>query len=341
MNIQDFIAIATTTPSADNCQPWSFTEEPEQLICNYFYRSKGNDLFGPFGHASLISAGAMHENLSQLTANAPLQGGTVDRSILGNNWSLSVPNKSIANISTNALIDTIRYRHTNRHPFKQLTHPLPVLSIQPNNCRITIIRDREAITSLSASLQLCSEGRFNDQELHEWLFSSIRWNESEAKTGTGLDISTLNLPPGGRQLMRWIAPWERMKLLNRFGIYKLLAYADSALFRQAPMIIAFSGGSLENDIWEAGRSIQKTWLDLNQIGIAVHPYYAITDLGNRLRSARLHPNWINRVARAQDSVRELLNLQPDEQIHMLFRIGLPTCKPIRSRRLPADSFLRL
>lgn len=192
---------------------------------------------------------------------------------------------------------------------------------------------------MTSSLRSCSEARFNDQELHEWLFSSIRWSEKEAQSGTGLDISTLHLPPGGRHFMHWMAPWERMQLLNRYGIYKILALADSSLMHQAPGIIAFSGGSSVRDIWEAGCCMQRTWIALNQEGIAVHPYYAITDLLNRLQSGKLNPDWKNQISLAQGNVRELLSLETDERLHMLFRIGLPTVNPVRSQRLPASSFL--
>lgn len=85
--------------------------------------------------------------------------------------------------------------------------------------------------------------------------------------------------------------------------------------------------------------MQRTWIALNQEGIAVHPYYAITDLLNRLQSGKLNPDWKNQISLAQGNVRELLSLETDERLHMLFRIGLPTVNPVRSQRLPASSFL--
>jgi hypothetical protein len=167
------------------------------------------------------------------------------------------------------------------------------------SARTLSLTDQESIKQLTKALTECSIARFNSKELHEWLFSSLRWTPAEVDSGTGLDFKTLHLPPGGKQFMQWIAPWERMKLLNRFGIYRILAAADSALFRQAPGVIAFVGGRAPEDILECGQLMQRTWLALNAQGIAVHPYYVLTDLSNRLRQKKLDERWSNKITTAQ------------------------------------------
>lgn len=342
MNIKDFIELATSAPSADNSQPWRFSIADDSLIVQFHDRHNGHDLFGALGHGTLISGGALCETVRSILwstehfTELPVQLDGAQ------GWRIDIPILAIEKAFLTDTCHAIRNRHTNRHPYKALSaQALENISLSTNsNTRINLITEKKAIRSIASSLRSCSEARFNEPELHEWLFSSMRWNEKEAKSGTGLDIATLHLPPGGRHFMRWIAPWKRMKLLNHLGIYKILAHTDSALLRQAPAIIAFSGGSSINDIWEAGRAIQSTWISLNQAGIAVHPYYAITDLGNRLQSGRLNPNWIKPITEAQESIRELLSIPANEQLHILFRIGLPTVRAARSQRLPASSFLQ-
>jgi hypothetical protein len=78
--------------------------------------------------------------------------------------------------------------------------------------------------------------------------------------------------------------------------------------------------------------------DLNQQGFSVHPYYAITDLGNRLKNGELHPHWVEPVKNAQEDIRNLLSLNHDEELHMLFRVGMSKTIPVRSRRLPTNAF---
>jgi len=341
MNIKEFIKIVTSAPSADNSQPWQFTVTDEKLIVQFHDRQNGHNIFGPLGHGTLISAGAIHENI-KTTLSATRQGDELKAEVNKQpGWQIEVPIESINESTIDDTSHRILGRHTNRHPYKAIptTHGISFASTAATNIRVTLLTDKDSIRAMTSSLRSCSEARFNDQELHEWLFSSIRWSEKEAQAGTGLDISTLHLPPGGRHFMHWMAPWERMQLLNRYGIYKILALADSSLMHQAPGIIAFSGGSSVRDIWEAGSCMQQTWIALNKEGIAVHPYYAITDLLNRLQSGKLNPDWKKRISLAQASVRELLSLETDERLHMLFRIGLPTVNPVRSQRLPASSFL--
>lgn len=329
---------ARSAPSADNSQPWRFVATADEFGCHYCRRS-AVDPFGASGHATLLSAGAVHENLARVVAT-PAGDGVVNRRLDSDSWSIALPLAQFQPAAVPREVEAgISGRHTNRHPFRKdrifgLASLLPAAGDS-----LRVVAAHEAILALADSLESCSRARFNDPELHHWLFSSLRWDEAEAASGTGLDMATLHLPPGGRLFMRFMAPWERMRLLNRLGIYRVLAAADTALFRQAPAVLALVGGSGPEEVWETGRIMQRTWIALNQAGVAVHPYYAITDLGIRLAAGRLLPDWTRSVGKALDSAAEVLNLAPRERIHMLFRIGYPTRSPVRSRRLPAATFL--
>ncbi len=336
MPTSGFIQLAVTAPSADNSQPWQFIESPEGVSCCYKDRAIKQDPFGPLGHGTLMSAGALLENINLLCAGRDEKPQVcIDTS----HWSIAIPTAAWQTDPEPAIADLLRARHTNRHPFSALPATPIEEAAHSLSARTITLTSPAPIKQLTKALTDCSIARFNSQELHEWLFSSLRWTPSEVDSGTGLDIETLPLPPGGRQFMQWIAPWERMKLLNRFGIYRILAAADSALFRQAPGVIAFVGGQAPADIFECGQLMQRTWLTLNAQGIAVHPYYALTDLGNRLRQKRLDDRWVSKVKGAQAMAAEVLQLRQDEQVHMLFRIGSPQKTPIRSRRLPVDLFM--
>lgn len=336
MQNRALIELAATAPSADNSQPWQFFETPEVIDCRYRDRASKQDPFGPLGHGTLMSAGALLENVNTLRPEA---GERPQIRINASNWNIAIGLSGWRLPLDQATVSLLCSRHTNRHPFTTL--PAEPINFAPHSfsARATQLTSPESIKQLAKALTDCSTARFNDQELHEWLFSSLRWTQSEVDSGTGLDIKTLHLPPGGRQFMQWIAPWERTRLLNRFGVYRILAAADSALFGQAPGVIAFIGGQAPEDILECGQLMQRTWLALNAQGIAVHPYYVLTDLGNRLRQKKLDERWAKKITGAQAIASELLQLGPDEQVHMLFRIGAPLQTPVRSRRLPVAAFM--
>lgn len=336
MQTSDLIKIATTAPSADNSQPWQFSASPEGIVCRYKDRAVKQDPFGPLGHGTLMSAGALLENINTL---CPRQAAPPQLSIDAARWSIVTDFSAWPDSPDSAIVNLLSSRHTNRHPFAALPAQ-PIGNVKHAfSTQIITLTAAESIRRLANALTDCSIARFNDQELHEWLFSSLRWTPTEVDSGTGLDLKTLHLPPGGRQFMQWIAPWERMKLLNRFGIYRILAAADSALFRQAPGVMAFVGGQTPKDVLECGQLMQRTWLALNAQGIAVHPYYALTDLGNRLRQKKLDGRWAAKIQGAQTMAAEVLQLGRDEQVHMLFRIGTPRQIPVRSKRLPVTAFM--
>jgi hypothetical protein len=337
MNISELIRIATQAPSADNSQPWVFRQQGDVVECSYGTSGRHQDPFGPAGHASLLAAGALHENLHLTT------GGRTE--VLGDwlsplqPWTIRLDLSQVPELAAETR-HRIEGRHTNRHPFKRLlSAELP--QIEPlGSVRIISRLDHSGIAPLASALRICSQARFNQPDLHNWLFSSLRWNQTEIDSDDGLDINTLHLPPGGQLMMRWIKPWKRMASLNRLGIDHIMSIADTALFKQAPAVLAICGGRAKQDIWDAGRSLQRQWIALNAAGFAVHPYYAVTDLGNRRRDRLLLPGWDGPVEKAEKIAAEALGLRADEQLHILLRVGLPgSVTPVRSRRRPPESFL--
>ncbi|MDD2943747.1 MAG: hypothetical protein PHC51_12375 [bacterium] len=330
------VDLAVSAPSADNSQSWCFRIDSDTLVCSYRHRVVTPDPFGPLGHANLIACGALLENLDSLAiqrASPPKWIATPT------SWQIVLERFQQFPEVPQAIVSRLLARHTNRHPFLQLgKHDLTRLPESPGSRAITI-RESSAIKVLGDAIMHCSLARFDCQELHEWLFSSLRWSKQEIDSGTGLDINTLHLPPGGRRFMKWISPWPRMALLNRFGIGRVMAYADAALVRNAPGIIAIVSGNSAQETVDSGRLMQRIWLELNARGIAVHPYYVLTDQRNRRKSKKLDPKWHATIDSAIAMATEVLNLSPEEHIDMLMRIGRPSCLPVRSRRLPGSAFM--
>jgi hypothetical protein len=330
-SITDVIRAAIQAPSADNSQPWRFSLHNHTLHCHYEHAGAFLDPFGSLSHASLLAGACVHENLHQMFGQA------VTARLGTEAWSLEVDVQACPppNPALQARIDA---RHTNRHPYGPMAG-VPTLPAPEGRTRVHCTPRDASRKVLSHALRVCSQARFNQQELHEWLFTSLRWSEAETRSGDGLDIATLHLPPGGRHFMAWIKPWSRMQSLNRVGLDYFMSVVDSSLLTQAPLVLAITGPRDARGIWDAGRTLQRVWLELNAQGHAVHPYYAITDLGNRQHDHKLPPRWDQEVSTVVQACHQTLGLAPDEQIHMLLRVGSPRTAPVRSKRRPIDSFL--
>lgn len=332
----EILRLLSRTPSADNSQPWRFAIGERSLRCHSLATETSNGPFGPLGHATLLSAGAMHESMKQLFGDE----ARIEVRLDADRWAIESTYGTLPDPLSSEAAQRLAKRHTNRFPYNRQPIVWPQLPIEwPAGGRAVLIDDPRSISTIAAAVKICSAVRFTCQELHEWLYSSLRWNEAEAARGDGIDIASLHLPPGGRLFMRFLAPWQRMEFLNRFGLYKIMAAAEACLVADAPGIVAIVGERGPTGIWEAGRLMQATWVALNASGLAVHPYYVVTDIANRFSAGKLNAVWRARISKQMGKLNSLLGLSSDEQIHMLLRVGFAqrTAKP--SARLPLECLI--
>lgn len=277
----------------------------------------------------------MHESMSRFFGNDARVKTTLD----ADSWTIEAIFTRLPETQSKPA-RLLAERHTNRFSFAKQSIRWPNLPGQwPDGGRVLPIDNPSTIAAIGAAVETCSAARFNCRELHEWLFSSLRWSDTEAASGDGLDIATLNLPPGGRKFMRFMAPWQRMAVLNRFGLYKIMAATDARPVYAAPGIVVIVGGREQRHIWEAGRIMQATWLELNAAGLAAHPYYVVTDIANRYATGRLDADWRAPVDKHLHALHETLGLPEGQQIHMLMRVGIATRPTKPSARLPLERLL--
>lgn len=341
--IQQLATVGALAPSADNSQPWILRWSGNAMEIAYVQRHETGNVFGASSHATLLSVGAVAENLQMaLTANA-----------VHAHWQCSTDideEQSYASVIIEDIPDSFTppqgslQRHTNRLAFR--SDPLPPDLIEQfdnyreGSNRLSPMIDRSQKAALVRLVQICSEARFCNRKLHEWLIGSLRFTPQQIARGDGLDINSLGLPPGGRHFLDFISDWNRLSKLNRLGAYKLLARSEVTLLTAAPALLCVVGPADTRNVIDAGRLLARIWTNLNLQGIAVHPYYVVTDQINRLHNKTLAPGFDVKIAAAEQAMRNLLALQQNETLHMILRIGYPkTGNVIRSRRLPLASIL--
>jgi len=229
-------------------------------------------------------------------------------------------------------------RHTNRFPY--MSHPIPpevalgIAELSEGKAHLRVLDAPSEIETIASAARQASEIRFQTQEVHECLARSLRFTKNQAARDDGLDIATIPLPPGGSFFLRFIMDWKWMSRLNRLGAYKLMANLDVNLLEEAPAVIAVVGGSSREEVIDAGRLLVRAWIDLNSRGIAVHPYYVVSDQLQRRREGKISSHLGTQADGIAKEIAALLNLSKDQCVHMLLRIGYPTKDPVRSKRLP-------
>lgn len=106
---------ARAAPSADNSQPWQLRWDGTRLTAHY-RPHPGLDPFGPAGHATLLSIGALSENLTQALLDASPGFALAD--LESGAPYFSIPVDQATQVEDGAQLPLFQ-RHTNRHPFSR------------------------------------------------------------------------------------------------------------------------------------------------------------------------------------------------------------------------------
>jgi hypothetical protein len=340
--IRSIIEAGRSAPSADNSQPWRFCWDGNRLAVNYDKQRVSGKTFGPNEHATLLAVGAVKENILQMANFLNVEAEEVHFNNSGPyfQFELRFSGKEILPMSEHPIFQ----RHTNRWPYNSKSIPAEVCEslkgISHGQCHALIFGDTALKKNIASWVRTASEIRFQSHDVHEFLGRSLRFNSEEVSQGDGLDVRTLPLPPGGRAFLRLIKDWDRMRFLNRLGCYKLLAMMEAKPVSDAANMLLIVGPDSPNDTLDAGRLMERVWIYLNARGIAVHPYYVITDQLQRLKTGRIVPHLRSSIEGLQSEIRTVFNAGHG-MIHMLLRIGHPTEHPIRSLRLPSEKVTEL
>jgi len=328
-------------PSADNSQPWRF--HWGNTFDVYFRRATGEHELLPAEHpATQIALGTVIENLAQAAVAIGLPFGPAVVKAAADQPIAQLTVDTGAAVPHDAHSLPLFNRHTNRFPFA--SSPLPASLLQwaseqregPATCLVW--EDSKHIRALSRLVRQASEARFQTQEIHEWLGQSLRFTSDEVARGDGLDVATLHLPPGGRQMLRATRDWKRMRLFNRFGAYKGFARAEAAAVSKAPALLAILAPDTPGSAMAGGRLLERLWIELNRQGVAVQPYFVITDQLYRLQRGSVPARLIPLVERTKEALEAMLG-SDDRRMLILLRIGRPKVQPPRALRLPLWTML--
>ncbi|MCB1900411.1 nitroreductase family protein [Cognatazoarcus halotolerans] len=333
------LAAALAAPSADNSQHWRFDLCGDTLSVSYRARH-GLDPFGSQGHATLLGIGAVAENLSQNSKTDSDALRWASESACGPYFSWHIDRRELNERANQAVLS----RHTNRFKYgteaPQTSALESLIASTEGTARIQVLPAGKAFDDLSEVTRTCCMARFCNRELHDWLMGSLRFSRGEIEAGDGLDVNTIDLPPGGASFMHLVSDWKRMALLNRLQIYRLMADMEVRKLRNASMLVCVVGPGGYRDSLDAGRLMQRVWIELNKQGWGVHPFYVVADQQTRHIAHRIPTDWARPVGQALDDLPGILSLDANERLHIVLRVGRPLVKsPPRSRRLPVERLL--
>jgi len=321
-------------PSADNSQPWTFTLEDQNIKLFIDLEKIKPSCFDVSHPAILLALGAVIENILQ-AANWIGVDIVYDYCLdlkTGLCATFHVP-ESYKKLPDNAKDHPLFARCTNRLPF--VKRPVPenilkeIVNLSNSTCQILFFHGNEQINQWSEAVRTASETRFQTPDIHQWFGQSLKFTPEEISSNEGLDVNTLGLPAIGRILLKVTQTWDRMRLLNKFGAYKLIAKLESENIKGSPALMSIIAPLDNHTAIETGRLMERAWIKLNAAGLSVQPYFVISDQLYRLKQQKIAPEFIDALEDLENKLNPIIQ---SEYLYMLFRVGYSEKHPVKSLR---------
>lgn len=271
-------------PSGDNIQPWKFALR-ENTLSLYLDRQADQSLFNIQQLASILSCGAVLTNIGVAATACGLQA-TITR--------FPAPQEQpdlMASIAftpraeaVDPLIHAVWQRVTNRTWYAQ--RPLPPATLQTlKTCVAEVpgaaLRLVTEATELRRVARLVAEAdriRTENRALHEHLYKMLRFTAQEAlATGDGLPLKNLEAGLAGELFLKSSRPWWVMNLMNKLGLGRIVAlHAYQALRHTSAAALLTVPDITPGDFLSGGEALQRLWLTLTSLGLAMQPMTVVT-----------------------------------------------------------------
>ncbi len=334
---------AQLAPSADNSQPWHLHWDGAKLHLQYDAKRVAGKTFPADSPSTLLSIGSVIE----IILTCAMQWGVTarfspsDTPGADNDYGYF----ELCNEAPSPAVPppAVGERHCNRLSYKSAAVNAALIdkysAATQGKARCVTYTNTTALKSLAQLAKQASQIRFQTEEVHKWLGRSLRFDRESIAQGDGLDVNTLDLPPGGGLFLRMISDWNTMRRLNRVGAYRLLSHIDAAPLAKGPAIACIVAPATLSAALDAGRLLQRVWGLINADGLAAHPYYVIADQLARLDAGLIGEQHLGLAQSIKRDTEAALGLTQGETLHMMLRLGEAKKTAVRSKRVPLDKIL--
>jgi hypothetical protein len=350
--IESVLEIARWAPSGDNAQPWSFRIKGDREVEVLIRRANPNIYEYRQGEPTLISAGALLENME---IAAPAHGLKASWRYAG---SADGMDRIVVEFCKNDgapmpdLFGEIARRSVDRRSFRAraLTADQKAQLSEALNGNMRVqwyesLSDRRSIAALSA---LATDIRLTIPETFEVHRRIVDWEHRESEHA--IPSRALGLDPLTLLLTRWsMANWSRTKFMNALGApYFASLQMDflPGLFSAAYFVVRLTGRATEPDAalvqtLQAGQAVQRFWLTATKLGLVMQPCVAILAFWSYVAAGQEFT-----VLRKAQSLARRLALEAEaavgrnDDLVFMGRIGWPRGRSdSRSTRLPLSRLL--
>jgi sulfur-carrier protein adenylyltransferase/sulfurtransferase len=342
---QKISSAGAKAPSGDNLQPWSFAIDGDGIVVWHDSR-RDQSLFNVRHLASYIALGAVLENIDIAASDEGYQT-RIELAPKRQNDDAIARITFHTGAARDPLAGYIDRRCTNRRAYAKTSLSAQLLenfdvSIRFPALALHWVQKTQDLRELGAIVSRADRMLFENQLIHDHLFSTLRWNQAEVeRTRDGLPIDSLELGIAGSLAFRGLKEWSVVSFLNRFGFSKAAANHSFALMRHCSAAGLVTTPDMSPwTFLQAGQAFQRIWLQVTKEGLALQPMTAVIflQLRSRLRDHQgLTERQIQEVAALNRDFTDFFSLRTDRVPAMLFRIGLAPAPSARTIRRVARS----
>lgn len=343
--IVEILRFGVCAPSGDNSQPWKFFIEgnsvsifnlPEKDNLYYNFRQNGSMVaHGGLIENILISSSAMGYSVRLELFPDQTKPDLISRITFEESQSKDEP-----------LFPFIKKRATNRKLYKNnqlLTQDQRqelMNSASNMGGELRLIEDKDKMKIIGEAVSVNEIVALETKKLHNIFFGDIVWSEEdELEKKSGLFIKTLELPLPIQLLFRILKKWPVTNFLNKMGFARLAAKGNAGIYSSGSALgVVVMKGNGAVDFINAGRIMQRTWLNATKLGLSLQPVTGILFLMQRVLANSvqdLDSRHLEILNKSFNKIKNEFDIT-SETMAMLFRIGYGGSPSARSSRKEPD-----
>jgi hypothetical protein len=349
------VQAASLAPSGGNAQPWRFMHHQGQMLV-FLDKERARSALDPGLRYAQLAMGACVENMMLEAARNGFSIGLHHRPLPAHDDLVAVI--ELLERDLNGLLPShweglagqLEARCTNRKASAlmdlsdeeagQLLFGLDV----PANTSIRLVRDSSTIDRMATLTGRAERIRFLNHTCHHDMFvKEMRWDRNEAeRTRDGIDLETLELPLADRVGLRVASDERAMVLLRGWGGGMAIEKITSRSVKASGALAIISVKDLnDRTTFDAGRTMERFWLNASFMNILAHPVGAAIFMGLHGRFDRegmLSDEEHKEAASILAELKELVDTDGLEPFFLL-RLGRATGPEVRSLRRPVQDLI--
>ncbi|MDE0887519.1 MAG: Rv1355c family protein [Myxococcota bacterium] len=279
----DLVRAGTSAPSGANAQPWRWLHHRKQLWL-YLDRARAGSFLDFASMGSMMALGAAAEaavvgaaGLGQFLEVEYLGEGEDAAPVARLGLECGTPDAKAAEQAS-----LLGQRATNRATSGRERLPPSTLDAlgafaETIGARASTIADPDTLDAWAPLFADIDRRRFLGRRTHrEFFHEELRWTEEQAeRTGDGVDLRTVDLSPSKAAGLRMASDYRVVEQLQRWGRGRGLGRIAEDSLRSASALWIMQVDAFDAEhLFEAGRHLQRFWLEACALDVAVHPMTA-------------------------------------------------------------------